>query len=172
VSRTVLISDSQDAIELDPESVRALVAFVLEAEAAPDPVEVSIAIVDDAAIAALNARHLDRREATDVLAFPMLEGAVPVPDPGAEPVPALLGDVVVSAERALAYCREHGGDPVREVALYLVHGVLHLLGYEDVTESGRTRMRARQRALLGRAAKAGVAVRGRIGHTGGGRSGA
>jgi len=162
VPRTVLISDSQAAIELDAESVRALVAFVLEAEGAPEPIEVSVAIVDDAAIAALNARHLDRAEPTDVLAFPMDEAPAGGPP---SPAGALLGDVVVSSERAVAYCREHGGNPVEEVALYLVHGLLHLLGYEDVAAPERARMRARERALLQRAADAGVVVRGRLGHT-------
>ncbi len=162
--RTVLISDSQAAIELDAESVRALVAFVLEAEGAPEHVEVSVAIIDDAAIAALNARHLDRHEPTDVLAFPMAEAPAAAGGP-AGPTAGLLGDVVVSAERAVAHCREHGGNPVEEVALYLVHGLLHLLGYDDLGEPERGRMRARERALLRQAAEAKVVVRGRLGHT-------
>jgi len=168
VPQTVLISDSQKAMELDAASVRALVVFVLEAEGAPEHAEVSIAIVDDAAIAELNARHLDRREPTDVLAFPMDEA--PAAEP-AGPAGVLLGDVVVSAERAVAYCREHGGDLLEEVALYLVHGLLHLFGYDDLAEPERGRMRARERALLRRAAEAEVVVRGRLGHTGSGEAG-
>lgn len=139
--------------------MRDLAELVLEAEGAPAQLEVSIAFVDDAAIAALNARHLDRQGPTDVLAFPMSEGDF------SEVHAELLGDVVISTERAIGYCREHGGDPLEELSLYLVHGLLHLLGYDDVTEPERVRMRERERELLRRAAEADVVLRGRLMHT-------
>jgi probable rRNA maturation factor len=164
VSRSLLISDSQASIDLDLESVRALADFVLDAEGAPDALEVSLAFVDDAVIAELNGRHLGHEGPTDVLAFP-LDGEPPVPGEA-----VLLGDVVVSTERAIAYCRDHGGDPVEETALYLVHGLLHLLGYDDLTEPDDVRMEARQAELLWQAAESGVVLRGRVVHTGrGGR---
>lgn len=180
MSRTVQINNTQHAIELDLESAAALAGFVLEAEAAPDPLEVSIAFVDDAVIAGLNERHLEHEGPTDVLAFPMDDAPPKVavaetPDvahEGAEPgVPAeqsaqgVLGDVIVSAERAIAFCRDYGGDPLDELALYLVHGLLHLLGYDDLTEADCARMEQRQAELLERAAKAGVVLHGRVGHT-------
>jgi probable rRNA maturation factor len=153
-------------VELEAASVRGLAEFVLEAEGAAAGLEVSIAFVDDAAIAALNARHLGRDEPTDVLAFPMSpETFAPGDEPPAAAPPEVLGDVVVSAERAIAYCRAHGGDPIEELALYLVHGLLHLLGYDDVTEPARTRMRSRERELLRGAAEAGLVLRGRLVHT-------
>jgi probable rRNA maturation factor len=167
VSRSLLISDSQAAIELDAESARALVNFVLDAEGAPEALEVSIALVDDAAIAELNVRHLGHDGPTDVLAFPLQDSpnrlaVSEVLDPDQA---ALLGDVVVSTERAIAYCRDFGGDPMDEVALYLVHGVLHLLGYDDLTEPDSIRMQRRQDELLRQAADSGVVLRGRVVHT-------
>jgi probable rRNA maturation factor len=164
VSRTIQINDAQHALELDADSAAALAAFVLEAERAPEPLEVSIALVDDAAIAELNARYLEHEGPTDVLAFPMGNDAPPE-SVGA----AVLGDVVISAERAVAYCRDHGGDPLDELALYLVHGLLHLLGYDDLTESDCARMHERQDELLRHAADAGVVLRGRVRHTDRGR---
>lgn len=142
--------------------------LVLESEGAPAGVEVSIAVVDDAAIAALNARHLGRDAPTDVIAFPMDEAAGPeagLPEPARRGGAMLLGDVVVSAERAICYSREHGGDALAELSLYLVHGLLHLLGYDDLDEPERARMQQREGELLGRAAAAGVVLRGRAVHT-------
>jgi probable rRNA maturation factor len=165
VPRAVLSSSTQRHIQLDAASIRGLAEFVLEAEGAPAELEVSIAVVDDAAIAALNARHLNRDEPTDVLAFPMSEQTPAADQPSAEAGPSVLGDVVISAERAIAYCRAHGGDPLEELSLYLVHGLLHLLGYDDVTEAARRRMRARERELMRRAAAAGLVLRGRLVHT-------
>jgi len=163
VPRTVLISNAYTPLVLEAESVRRLAELVLEAEGAPNELEVSIAFVDDAAIAALNERHLGHEGPTDVLAFPMQEG--PHAKPVGEACPELLGDVVISVERAVSYCREHGGEPLEELALYLVHGLLHLLGYEDVGGPKHSRMRAREQALLRQAAEAGVVLRWRLVHT-------
>jgi probable rRNA maturation factor len=164
----VLVSNRQKRLELDEASVRRLAEFVLDAEEAPAGLGVSIAFVDEAAIAEINARHLGRAEPTDVLAFPARDETEPAATEAAwpEPVedPALLGEVVVSPEAAIAWCRTHGGEPLEEVALYVVHGVLHLLGYDDLGRPERARIRARERRLLRRAAAAGVALRGRPGH--------
>lgn len=167
MSRSLLISDSQACLELDPESVRALADFVLDAEGAPDALEVSLALVDDAAIAELNARHLGHEGPTDVLAFPLGDAPpwLAVSEYADPDAPVLLGDVVVSTERAIAYCRDHGGDPIEETALYLVHGLLHLLGYDDLTEPDYVRLQERQAELLREAAESGVVLRGRVVHT-------
>jgi len=163
VPRNVLISNAYTLLELDIESVRAFAELVLNVEGASDEIEVSVAFVDDAAIAALNERYLGHEGPTDVLALSMQAGESAELGEGARP--ELLGDVVISAERAISYCREHGGDPIEEAALYLVHGLLHLLGYDDLEEAARARMRAREQALLRQAAEAGVVLRGRVVHT-------
>jgi len=107
----------------------------------------SVVLVDDTGIAALNRRYRGVIGPTDVLAFPMTEG------PLSEITPDCLGDVVISAETALR--QAHGGDVGAECALLLVHGILHLLGYDHGTPRQRERMWKRQAAVL---AACGVAV--------------
>src|SRR5512136_91949 len=98
--------------------------------------ECSVVLVDDAGIAALNRTYRGVVCPTDVLAFPMTEG------PFAELTPDCLGDVVISAETAVRQAR--GGDLNAEFALLLVHGILHLAGYDHETLRQRQRMWKRQ----------------------------
>lgn len=103
-----------------------------------------MALVDDARIARLNAQYRGRPEATDVLAFPMGEG------PLRRLHPHLLGDVVISVETAARRgrhrARARGLDA--QAALLLVHGLLHLQGYDHQTPKDRRRMGRAQRAIL------------------------
>ncbi|HLK55767.1 MAG TPA: rRNA maturation RNase YbeY, partial [Chthonomonadaceae bacterium] len=64
-------------------------------------------------------------------------------------MPQLLGDVVISVETADRQAAAHGVSLEQELALLTVHGILHLLGYEDETEAGTARMRVREREILG-----------------------
>jgi len=99
----------------------------------------SVVLVDDAGIAALNRAYRGAVGPTDVLAFPMSEG------PFSEITPDYLGDVVISAETAL---RQAGGDVTVECAHLLVHGILHLLGYDHGTPRQRRCMWKRQSEIL------------------------
>ena len=101
---------------------------------------ISVALVDDAAIHALNRRFLDHDWPTDVITFPLSEGDEPV----------LAGELVVSAETAAATARAAGVAPWHELALYLVHGLLHLLGYDDSADDDRHAMRRREDEVLSR----------------------
>jgi len=117
----------------------------LQAEHVLQSVEISILLTGDEHIHQLNKgfRGVDRP--TDVLAFPQLEGQ----PAGTESVgPVLLGDVVISVETAKRQARERNRPLDDEVALLVVHGVLHLLGYSDETEDGAAEMRNRERAAL------------------------
>jgi probable rRNA maturation factor len=99
-----------------------------------------VVLVDDAGIAALNQTYRGVTGPTDVLAFPMTEG------PFLGLAPDCLGDVVISAETALRQAR---GSTLRaECALLLVHGILHLLGYDHGTPRQRERMWKQQAAVL------------------------
>jgi probable rRNA maturation factor len=106
-----------------------------------------VVLVDDAGIAALNRTYRGVSGPTDVLAFPMNEG------PFKGLTPECLGDVAISAETALRQARH--GDLGAELALLLVHGILHLAGYDHGTLRERQRMRRKQAALL---AACGIAV--------------
>ena len=104
--------------------------------------ELSVALVDDAAIAELNATWRSKRGPTDVLAFAQREGE----EMGAS---HLLGDVVISIPTAGRQAAERGHPVEREVRELLVHGILHLLGYDhERSPAEARRMARRQRELL------------------------
>lgn len=102
-------------------------------------------------MAALNRAYRGVAGPTDVLAFPMTEGrfgrAWPSSRAQAEG-PDLLGDVVISAETARRQARPARGGVRAELALLLVHGILHLVGYDHGTAEERRRMRHKQQAIL------------------------
>ena len=102
--------------------------------------------VDDG-IAALNREFRGVDAPTDVLSFPQLEAAGPVTAVPAD-APLLLGDIVVSLQRAAAQAHEYGHTPARERGFVLVHGLLHLLGYDHETREEAATMQARQKAIL------------------------
>ena len=95
--------------------------------------ELSIALVDDAAIAAINQQFLHHAGPTDVISFNLGDG---------------LGEIVVSAERAVIVARQLRRPPAAELALYLVHGLLHIAGYDDHTPAQRRAMRTAERRVL------------------------
>jgi len=128
------IANQQNHMCLNRHSWARRARQVLQAERAEG--DLSVAFVDDAQIRELNRRFLRRDRPTDVLAFPSDDD-----DP-------LLGEVVISAERAKSAANERGIDPDHELALYLVHGVLHLVGYNDHTPSAAAKMHAREDELL------------------------
>ena len=97
------------------------------------PFHLGIALVDDAAMAKLNAHYHDTPGATDVLSFDY---------GGAE------GELIISVERAVTQARRYRTTAARELILYVVHGILHLHGYNDLTSAQRRRMRAAERRLV------------------------
>ena len=108
--------------------------------------QISVALVDDPCIAELNETHLHHRGPTDVLAFDLRDDAE---DETAEVARGPLeGEIVVSVDTAAreAEARGHGFDA--EVALYVVHGTLHLLGYDDQVEADAVRMHAVEDEIL------------------------
>jgi probable rRNA maturation factor len=120
--------------------------------------ELSILFVDAEHIARLNARHLGHEGPTDVLAFP-IDGAPTVTTAGLAPgravedpddQPLLLGDVVVCPEVAARQAPEHAGTVDDELALLVVHGILHVLGMDHATDAERAEMQAAEREVLER----------------------
>jgi len=136
---TIDISNAQNHLPIDQESIRDLARRVLEGENLRDAT-VSIAFVDDTAIHAVNRRHLDHDWPTDVITFRLSE-------PGDE---SLDAELVVSAEMAATTARESGADPQSELRLYVVHGLLHLCGFDDRSEPDAAAMRVREDEVLRR----------------------
>jgi len=140
----ISITSHREPEVLDVTAFERLSAFVLEREEAPANAELSIALVDLAEMTQLNAEYRGIDGPTDVLSFECDElCAVFDPD---EPV--MLGDVVIAPEVAEAQAAEYGHTVEEELNLLLVHGVLHLLGYDHVDDADAEVMQARERALL------------------------
>ncbi len=101
--------------------------------------EISIAIVGDDQIHELNRQYLNHDYETDVITFDL--GKHPESD-------SLQGEIVVSAETAVRMASEFGNEPATELVLYVVHGALHLSGFDDHSDQDRQAMRAAERILM------------------------
>jgi probable rRNA maturation factor len=107
--------------------------------------ELSIVFVDDPRIQELNRRYLHRDKPTNVLAFSMKEGEFPALHPH------LLGDLVISVETAQRQSNRFGLNAGEMVILLMIHGILHLLGYDHEGSKGKPKahqMAAKQKELL------------------------
>jgi probable rRNA maturation factor len=124
----VSIANEQPA-EVDEPRLRLAIERVMAAER-EGSATISLAIVDNAAIHALNRQFLEHDYPTDVLSF-VLE------DRG-----QLEGEIVVSAEMAASEAARFGWTPADELLLYVIHGALHLVGYDDLEPEAAERMRA------------------------------
>jgi len=123
--------------------MRSVARRLLSAEDCPDDTEVSVLLVSDEEIKALNRDYRGVDVVTDVLAFSQLEGEEFGADGG-----NVLGDVVISVETATRQAQEHAHSVEDEMDLLLVHGLLHLLGYDHKVPEDEKRMFARQQQLL------------------------
>jgi probable rRNA maturation factor len=123
-------------------AVRRAIAQAAAIEGSADPAaEVSVLLCDDAVIATLNARWRGRDEPTNVLSFP----APPAGDPAA---PVHLGDIAIACETVVREAREQGQPVSQHLAHLAVHGFLHLLGYDHVTDGEAERMERLERDIL------------------------
>jgi rRNA maturation RNase YbeY len=129
--RPLSIEHAHPSRALDEDTVGALVQHVLEAEDAT-PVHVSIVLADHDTVRRLNAAYLDHDYNTDVLSFSLHE----------DDATAVEGEVYVDLDTAAERHEEFDTTFEREAYRYVVHGVLHLLGYDDATEDGQQTMRA------------------------------
>lgn len=157
----VFAADEQSAEPVDTLRWVQLAESVLEAEGVRGEVEVSMLFVDEEAMARLNQRFLGREGPTDVLAFPIdddvYEGgrlpdsvgpAGPADDVEPADLPTLLGDVVVCPSVARRNAPARAGSYEDELALLVVHGILHLLGMDHVDDQEAAAMERRERELL------------------------
>ncbi len=104
--------------------------------------ELSIVLSDDSFIQSLNREYRHKDQPTDVLSFPMNEGALQTP------TGLLLGDIVISIETAARQAEELGGTLLDEVTSLLIHGILHLMGHTHENDATETQMKHRAFELL------------------------
>ncbi len=162
MSVEVFAADEQRDQPVDALRLVRLAEAVLADEGVRGDAELSVLFVDEAAIAELNEKFLDKQGPTDVLAFPIDEDPADSgrsPDSGGsgpgftgelDEAPTLLGDVVICPAVARRNALEHTGSYEDEMALLVVHGVLHLLGMDHLDDDEAEEMEERERELLAR----------------------
>lgn len=145
----VIITNKQKAVKI-PTGFRMLIRrccnAVLRLENFQGGAEISVTLVDNEQIKVLNQQYRDKNIETDVLSFPMGENGVYDinPETGAQ----LLGDVVISIEKAVEQAESFGHSLQREVGYLTAHSVLHLLGYDHIESMDRMRMREKEELVM------------------------
>jgi probable rRNA maturation factor len=129
----IAVACPQEVVPVNRGRTREIVRAVLDGEGIDDA-EISLAFVDNPTIQQLNQRYLGHNEPTDVLSFPLSE-----PNAG-----RLAGELVVGVEVAKTQAEELGHDVQAELALCVIHGLLHLCGYDDKSPSATEKMRKRE----------------------------
>ncbi len=162
VAAEVFCADEQDAHPVDTARWAHLAEQVLDAEGVGAEVELSVVFVDEQTIAELNARFAGKEGSTDVLSFPIDEeppesgrhpdsgGSGPGEPSEPDDLPLLLGDVYVCPAVAARNAPDHAGTYEDELALLVVHGILHLLGMDHTDSREAAVMERREQALLDR----------------------
>lgn len=135
-----------DIAGVDEHALERLAAHALSVEQVAKPAELSVLLADDPMVHELNKTYRDTDEATDVLSFSQTEG-----EPFAQPEGAVphLGDVIISIDTARRQAVEYAVSLQDEVSHLLVHGVLHLLGYDHEDTADAEVMRRHEDAILG-----------------------
>ncbi len=137
-TRTIVrICSRQRAVRVPRKRIVELVGFIAATERVC-LADVDVAVVDDREMARLNRRFRRRRRTTDVLSFDLA-------DTSEEPV---IAQLIVSGPQAVRHARRRSAGVQRELMLYVVHGLLHLMGYDDARPADAAAMAARQEELL------------------------
>lgn len=145
----VIITNNQKTVKI-PTGLRMLVRrccnAVLRLENFQGPAEISVTFTDNAQIKVLNAQYRNKDIATDVLSFPMGENGKY--DKNLETGAQILGDIVISMEKAIEQADRYGHSLQREVGYLTAHSMLHLLGYDHETNMDRIHMREKEELVM------------------------
>lgn len=136
------IDNRQDKVEINEEMIEVFKKAVKESlllERGSTDYEVSISIVNNKEIQELNREYRNIDKPTDVLSFPMEDEFSPV---------ALLGDIVISGEKALEQSMEYGHSLLREMTYLIVHSMFHLMGYDHMTSEDKKLMRKKEKGVM------------------------
>ncbi len=128
------------------ERLEEILPLYAEQEGLPDELVIGLTFCDDDAIRAINAEYRGIDRATDVLSFPLYErdDEIELFDDELSP----FGDIVLSVPHAIAQAEEYGHSVEREVCYLVVHGLMHLAGYDHIEPEDKSEMRAEEEALL------------------------
>jgi probable rRNA maturation factor len=130
------INNLQEKVEIDEKLYKDFKNIITKATEMEgyDGGEISIAFVNNEKIKELNNKFRNINEETDVLSFPMDE--------------EILGDIIISAEKALSQSKDYGHSFKREICYLVTHGILHLLGYDHKTDGEKKEMRKKEERIL------------------------
>lgn len=131
---SVSVANQQEVLEPDYARIKEVARAVLQGEGHKQA-KVTFALMTDAAIHKLNEQFLQHDEPTDVITFPYSEKP-------------LHGDIAISTDTASAAAKDRGHAPADELLLYVIHGILHLCGYDDLNNKDREEMRKREQHYL------------------------
>ena len=134
------IENRQRALRLNTPEIRRLVGLIL-ADHDCEGCDLTVVFARDRLVRELNASYRDIDRATDVLAFAMCDGEPPGADGDPDELERVLGDVVISVDRAIVQARRYRKTTEREILKLVAHGVLHLLGHDHGSPRERTAMR-------------------------------
>lgn len=136
------IFNQQQDLLIDDKSVQQIVRFILvELKTKCD--EVCIHFVDKEAICDLHKIYFNDPTPTDCISFP-------IDNSSQDTLYSILGEVFVCPKVAIEYAHDNGIDPYEETALYVIHGILHLLGYDDIEENDEEIMRKKEEWCMNR----------------------
>ena len=130
--------NNESGLEADTAGLLRLADFALEKLRIHPQAELSVVLVDEDTMSAYHQKYMNEPGPTDVMSFPMDELRPPVDDE--EPPEGLLGDIVLCPAVTTRQAAEHGRTPDTEAEYLLVHGLLHLLGYDHATATERAEM--------------------------------
>ncbi|NMA85910.1 MAG: rRNA maturation RNase YbeY [Tissierellia bacterium] len=138
----IYIDNRQDKIEIDGNMVEALELAIKESlllEKDFTNYEISLSIVDNEEIQDLNREYRNIDKETDVLSFPLDEDFGDIP---------LLGDIIISGEKALEQSIEYGHSLIREMTYLTVHSMFHLMGYDHMEDEEKKIMREKEERVM------------------------
>lgn len=147
----IYFNNSQDLYEITYSLkmlIRYAVCAALDYEGYNNDCEISLTLTDNEGIQALNKQYRNIDAPTDVLSFPLVEYEASEEPPVDSEDKNMLGDIVISLERAKVQAEELGNTYTREVAFLTVHSMLHLLGYDHMEKDDEEEMCRRQRDIM------------------------
>jgi len=141
----LVIDNRQDKVNIDDNIFTILEKVAKESllyEGWDEDYEISLSFVDNKEIKELNKYYRGKDSVTDVLSFPMVDEDTPMMGE------KILGDIVISVEKALEQSKEYGHSFLREMAFLTAHSMLHLMGYDHMNEDEEEEMQMKQEAIL------------------------
>lgn len=142
--------DKTDSIsEEQQDLLERLLQFAAKKEKVAEDAEISLTFVHNEEIQQLNREYRDKDAPTDVISFPMQEKTEGEMDIIGEMLPPVLGDIIISVDKAKEQAADYNHSMERELGFLTVHGFLHLLGYDHMNEEDEKKMFRKQESILG-----------------------